>query len=275
MAPHPSHLTPHAAAARLRFALLGSGSRGNAAVVECGDTRILLDCGFSARETLVRLGRLGRDGAGFAAILITHEHSDHAAGAAVCARRLRAPVWMTPGTFRALGSEADGLADVRLFNPDEAFVIGDIEVRPFPVPHDAREPSQFVFSDGQARLGFLTDIGEATAEVEAMLDGCDALVLECNHDPGLLRDGPYPYPLKQRIAGGQGHLANQAAAELLARLDTSRLRHLVAAHLSQTNNRPELVRAALSRRLGCDPDWVQVADQQRGLSWVDCRVGGN
>ena len=275
MAPHPSHLTPHAAAARLRFALLGSGSRGNAAVVECGDTRILLDCGFSARETLVRLGRLGRDGAGFAAILITHEHSDHAAGAAVCARRLRAPVWMTPGTFSALGSDTDGLADVRLFDPNEAFVIGDIEVRPFPVPHDAREPTQFVFSDGQARLGFLTDIGEATAEVETMLNDCDALVIECNHDPAMLRDGPYPYPLKQRIAGGQGHLANQAAAELLARLDTSRLRHLVAAHLSQTNNRPELVRAALARRLGCDPDWVRVADQQRGLSWVDCRVGGN
>jgi len=147
------------------------------------------------------------------------------------------------------------------------FEVGDIEVRPFPVPHDAREPVQFVCSDGRWRLGVLTDLGISTAYVEASLSGCDALVLECNHDLDLLANGDYPFSLKQRIASKFGHLDNGAAAGLLARLDNSRLKHLVAAHLSQNNNLPGLARAALAAALDCDPDWIGIADQHLGFGW--------
>ncbi len=143
-------------------------------------------------------------------------------------------------------------------------------MRPFPVPHDAREPVQFVLSDGARRLGVLTDIGVSTPYVEASLSGCEALVLECNHDPALLAGSDYPWPLKQRIAGRFGHLANDAAAELLKRIDTSALRHVVAAHLSQQNNTPEHARAALAGALGCEHDWIGIADQAMGFAWRDC-----
>ncbi len=142
-----------------------------------------------------------------------------------------------------------------------------LEVRPFPVPHDAREPVQFVCSDGRWRIGVLTDLGVSTAHVEASLSGCDALVLECNHDVDMLANGDYPYPLKQRIAGKQGHLDNGAAATLLGRLDNSRLKHLFAAHLSAHNNRPDLARAALAGALNCAPDWIGIADQREGFGW--------
>jgi phosphoribosyl 1,2-cyclic phosphodiesterase len=135
------------------------------------------------------------------------------------------------------------------------------------VPHDAREPVQFVCSDGRWRLGVLTDLGVSTAHVETSLSGCDALVLECNHDVEMLANGDYPYPLKQRIAGKQGHLDNDTAAALLARLDNSRLKHLFAAHLSQHNNRPDLARAALAGALCCAPDWIGIADQHDGFGW--------
>jgi phosphoribosyl 1,2-cyclic phosphodiesterase len=135
------------------------------------------------------------------------------------------------------------------------------------VPHDAREPVQFVCSDGRWRLGVLTDLGVSTAHVEASLSGCDALVLECNHDLEMLADGDYPESLKRRIASKVGHLDNGAAAGLLGRIDTSRLKHLIAAHLSQQNNRPELARAALAASLHCDVDWIGVADQQLGFGW--------
>jgi phosphoribosyl 1,2-cyclic phosphodiesterase len=156
---------------------------------------------------------------------------------------------------------------VRGFDSHDAFAIDAVQIRPFPVPHDAREPVQFVCSDGRWRLGVLTDLGVSTGHVEACLSGCDALVLECNHDLDLLAGGDYPYPLKQRIAGKYGHLDNAAAAALLARLDTSRLQHLFAAHLSAQNNRRELAGAALAGALNCAPDWVGIADQQEGFDW--------
>lgn len=261
------------AAASLRFAILGSGSGGNAALIECGATRILLDCGFSARETATRLNRLGCEPQALTAILLTHEHCDHVGGVVATARRFGVPVWMTRGTRAALGAEAAALAAVRCFNPHQSFAIGDIEVRPFPVPHDAREPAQFVFSNGAVRLGFLTDIGTSTPHVEACLDGCQALVLECNHDPDMLERGDYPPPLKARIRGDHGHLANAAAAQILARLDTSALQHIVAAHLSRKNNTPALARAALSGALGCAPREVDVADQDAGLGWRELSNG--
>jgi phosphoribosyl 1,2-cyclic phosphodiesterase len=156
---------------------------------------------------------------------------------------------------------------VRLIRGYAGFSIGDIGIDPFPVPHDAREPAQFVFSDGAHRLGLLTDAGHATAHMRRCLNGCSAVVLECNHDPEMLRTGDYPERLKNRIASRLGHLDNASAAALLATLERCRLQHVVAAHLSQTNNRPELARAALAAVLGCEPNWVDVADQQGGLGW--------
>ncbi|PIQ11201.1 MAG: MBL fold metallo-hydrolase [Hydrogenophilales bacterium CG_4_9_14_3_um_filter_59_35] len=250
----------------MRFASLGSGSRGNALVVEVKQTRLLLDCGFGLRETVARLLRLDLQPEDLAGILITHEHTDHIGGAVKFARRFALPVWLTHGTFthHAL---AQTLPDIRLIDGHSAFQADEIEVQPFPVPHDAREPVQYAFSSGSRRLGVLTDTGVSTPHIEAILSGCDALVLECNHDPDMLRDGPYPPMLKQRVAGRFGHLDNGMAARLLASLDNSKLQHLIAAHLSEKNNTPELARAALSGVLNCDPEWIGVADQRNGFGW--------
>ncbi|MBZ0096187.1 MAG: MBL fold metallo-hydrolase [Sulfuricella sp.] len=250
----------------MRFASLGSGSRGNALVVEVKQTRLLLDCGFGIRETVARLSRLDLQPEDLAGILITHEHADHIGGAVRLARRYELPVWLTHGTFtnHAL---AQTLPDIRLIDGHSAFQAGEIEVQPFPVPHDAREPVQYAFSCGSRRLGVLTDTGGSTPHIEAILSGCDALVLECNHDPDMLREGSYPPMLKQRVAGRFGHLDNGMAARLLASLDSSKLQHLIAAHLSEKNNTPELARAALSGVLNCEPEWIGVADQRDGFGW--------
>jgi phosphoribosyl 1,2-cyclic phosphodiesterase len=173
---------------------------------------------------------------------------------------------MTHGTRVAAMPEG---VTVTQIDSHAAFVVGDIEVRPFPVPHDAREPVQFVFSDGRSVFGLLTDTGCVTPHMIAMLSACDALMLECNHDLDLLADGNYPVALKRRIAGRFGHLDNASAADLLARIDHRRLKHVVAAHLSQENNRPELARGALASVLGCAQDWIGVADQDNGLDWRD------
>jgi phosphoribosyl 1,2-cyclic phosphodiesterase len=246
---------------------LGSGSEGNGLVVEVGDTRILIDCGFRLRDTVARLLRLGIAPDSVTAILVTHEHADHIGGVAAFAARYRIPVWLTFGTLTVAGERFLERLDIRGFDSHDVFEVGMIEVRPFPVPHDAREPVQFVVGDGMHRLGILTDIGATTRYVEASLSGCEALVIECNHDLDMLAEGDYPWPLKQRISGRFGHLHNEAAAELVAAIDTSRLRHVVAADLSQQNNTPDQARAALSKALNCTPDWIGVADQHQGFGW--------
>jgi phosphoribosyl 1,2-cyclic phosphodiesterase len=251
----------------MRFACLGSGSEGNGLLVEVGSTRVLIDCGFGVRDTVARLARIGVAPETVSAIIVTHEHTDHVGGVAAFAARFGTPVWLTFGTLSVVGERFAELPRVYGFDSHDVFAVGAIEIRPFPVPHDAREPVQFVCSDGRWRLGVLTDLGISTAFVEASLSGCDALVLECNHDRDMLANGDYPYPLKQRIAGRFGHLDNTAAAGLLANIDTSRLKHLVAAHLSQHNNTPELARAALAASLGCAGDWIGIADQRLGFGW--------
>lgn len=250
----------------MRFASLGSGSRGNALVVEVGRTRILLDCGFPLREVERRLVRIGLDPGLVDAVVLTHEHDDHIGSAARLARKFGVPLWLTHGTARAAGIDPS-LAKGGVIDSHRPFSVGDIEIYPFPVPHDAREPVQFVFSDGDHRLGVLTDTGTPTSHIQEMLTGCDALVLECNHDPEMLAAGSYPEKLKRRIASRLGHLDNSAAASLLASLNTTRLKHIVAAHLSQTNNTPLLAGAALARALGCEPEWIGVADQDEGFGW--------
>ena len=251
----------------MRFASIGSGSEGNGLVVEVGSTRILVDCGFGVRDTGQRLARIGVEPESLAAIVVTHEHNDHAGGVAPFAARYRIPVWLTFGTLQIIGERFDGMDHVYGFDSHDRFAIGDIEVIPFPVPHDAREPVQFVVGDGVHRLGILTDIGASTRYVEASLSGCDALVLECNHDPDMLSNCDYPWSLKQRISGRFGHLPNDGAAGLLQAIDTSKLKHVVAAHLSKQNNTPGLARAALCGALGCAPEWIGVADQDVGFDW--------
>ncbi len=249
----------------MRFASLGSGSRGNAMLVEAGKTLVMLDCGFSCRETERRMAVLGRTPESLSALLVTHEHGDHVRGVAMLARRYRIPVWLTRGTHRMLGYEKFPV--LNYFDGDSEFAVGELQLDPFTVPHDAGEPCQFVISDGDRRLGVLTDTGRMTPHIVASLDRCDALVLECNHDAGMLTGGPYPEVLKRRVGGPLGHLSNDQAGALLARLDQGRLQHLVAAHLSDRNNRPELARSALAQSAGCAPDWIAIAAQDAGLDW--------
>ncbi len=251
----------------MRFASLGSGSRGNALIVECGSTRLMLDCGFGPRETEARLQRLGLAPADLAGIVVTHEHSDHIAGAFKFALRHNLRVWMTHGTCAAAPYGRGQMPTIEIIDSHQVFAVGAVEVRPFPVPHDAREPTQFVFSDGCYRLGVLTDVGCSTPYIEQMLSGCDALVLECNHDLSLLQGGNYPPQLKKRIAGRYGHLDNESAAKLLAALDVSRLKHIVAAHLSEQNNTVDLARTALASVLNCEREWIAVASQDEGFAW--------
>ena len=201
-----------------------------------------------------------------AKVLVTHEHSDHLGGAFTCARRFNWSLMMTHGTLAA-SRENRGEALITLIDSHGSFSIGDISVQAFPVPHDAREPVQFVLTDGAARLGVLTDAGHVTSHMVDMLAGCDALVLECNHDEALLKEGSYAPALKRRIGGPWGHLDNAAAAFLLSSVKSSNLRHIVAAHLSEENNSPALARAALAAVLGCEDDWIGIATQNEGFAW--------
>ncbi|ADE12516.1 MBL fold metallo-hydrolase [Sideroxydans lithotrophicus] len=252
----------------MRFALLGSGSEGNALVVQVGQTRILLDCGFSLSETVSRLARLGLQAEQLQGIVVTHEHGDHISGVSRLARKFGLPVWLTHGTLRTQSAAFAGLSITEI-SPHSRFSIGEVQVQPYPVPHDAAEPVQYVFSDGTRRLGVLTDTGSATPHIEETLSGCHALVLECNHDAGMLAEGDYPYSLKQRVGGRFGHLNNADAAALLGRLDNSRLQHIVAAHLSHKNNEVRLAVEALSGALGWEPVRVAVATQEQGLDWCE------
>lgn len=229
---------------------------------------MLIDAGFGPREMSRRLQRLGLSVGDVDAVLVTHEHSDHIGGVFACARRFDWAVLLTHGTLAACRDEG---ADVRttIIDSHESLSVGDICVHPFPVPHDAREPVQYVLADGARRLGVLTDAGHVTAHMVAMLDACNALVLECNHDAQMLVRGRYPQALKHRIGGLWGHLDNAAAASLLAQLGGPSLRHVVAAHLSEENNSPALAQTALSSALGCDQDWIGVATQSEGFGWRD------
>lgn len=270
----------------MRFASLGSGSEGNALVVELPDASpgnepgatcavvpapagfLLIDCGFALKEVVRRLARLGLEIAGLRAILVTHEHSDHVGGVFRLAAAAGVPVYLTYGTREGARRVPNFQVQAcRLITPDQAIEIHGLGVTPFPVPHDAREPVQFVFEDRSSRLGVLTDIGRSTPHVVNALAGLSALILEANHDRSLLAQGNYPPSLKRRIGGDFGHLENQAAAAILASLDRTRLKTVVAAHLSQQNNRADLARLALAGVLGCAPDCVPVADQDLGLDW--------
>jgi phosphoribosyl 1,2-cyclic phosphodiesterase len=256
----------------LRACSLGSGSGGNALVVEARDglavTRVLVDNGFNLRQLGRRLARAGLSMHELDAVLVTHEHSDHVGGVARYARKAGIPVYCSGGTARAAGLRELGVEWRELVSGVRQ-ELGALVIDPYEVPHDAAEPLQFVFGDGGRWLGLLTDAGEPTAVMVAALRRVDALVLECNHDEQMLRTGPYPSFLKARIAGTRGHLSNAQAAALLRQLDCVRLRWVAAAHLSAQNNTRDLACAALAAVLGCADDDVGIADQDEGLDWRD------
>lgn len=255
----------------LRFASLGSGSDGNALVVEATEglfaTRVLVDNGFGPRQLDERLARLGLAITDLDAVFVTHEHSDHVGGVRALLKQRRVAVVCSAGT-RAAAGLLDEPIDWRRVGDGQSLTVGALQLMPFAVPHDAAEPLQLVVSDGARRLGIVTDIGRPTAAVAAALSGVHALLLECNHDRELLWGGAYPPFLKARIGGDLGHLSNAQSAQLLAMLDRRCLGQVVAGHLSRQNNRPELACAALAPVLGCAPADVQVAGQGQGCDWV-------
>jgi phosphoribosyl 1,2-cyclic phosphodiesterase len=255
----------------IRFASLGSGSEGNSLLVEVSEghstTRVLLDCGFSARETRRRIERLSLSVDDLDAILITHEHADHIGSALTLARKLSIPLYMSWGTARAVGADTASV-DLHICESAHAFSVGGIDILPYTVPHDAREPLQYVFSSGASRLGVLTDTGGGTAHITETLSRCDALVLECNHDREMLAKSRYHAALKARIGGSHGHLANDTAAEILSTLQTDVLKHIVAAHLSRENNQAALAQAAIAEILNTSASEVLVATQDDGFDWL-------
>lgn len=254
----------------MRFCSLGSGSSGNATVVQAGRSRVLIDCGFSLRELDLRLARAGLAAGELDAVFVTHEHGDHVGCALTLARREGLALWMSRGTWRAIGQPA--LPGLLHFARDgEAIAVGDLQLLPYTVPHDAQEPLQLRCSDGAVHLGVLTDAGSVTPHLLAHLQACQALLLECNHDAALLAASRYPTSLKARIGGRLGHLCNDTAAEILASCLHGGLQHLVAAHLSEQNNRPDLARAALAAAGDFPSQDIVVADPRTGFGWLEIR----
>lgn len=252
----------------LRFASLGSGSRGNALLLETNQVRLLIDCGFPASEIARRLSQLSVDPQTLDGILVTHEHGDHIRGVGAMARRYALPVWMTAGTYR--NSSYGELSSLHRIDCHAGWLsFGDLEVLPFPVPHDAREPCQFLFQAGGQRLGLLTDTGHITPHIQENLQDCDSLVLEFNHDRQMLAKGPYPPSLQARVGGPQGHLSNEQAIGLLSSLSCERLQFLLASHLSEKNNTRQRVSQSVSEAAPALAEALFFADQDNESRWFD------
>lgn len=237
--------------------VLASGSRGNSALVESSSTRILVDAGISCRETFKRMKSIGNDARSLTAIVITHEHADHVDGLLVLARKLKVPVFITGATHQAWArsvrdatGELPDTQTIEFFSSGHSFQIGDIEVCPFTIPHDAADPVGFTFRAEGVRIGFVTDLGYLPASVRDHLRACDVLVLESNHDLEMLRAGPYPWSVKQRVMSRVGHLSNEKLAEFLARDYDGSATFVVLAHLSEQNNHPEIALRAAEKALG-------------------------
>ena len=255
----------------LRFRSLASGSSGNATLIEASDglhhTRVLVDCGLGLRQLLARLAVEGLGPADLDGIFITHEHGDHIGCAPMLVARYGVPLWTSAGTAQ-YAAFAGLESALNLVRDGQVFAIGGIQFHPFTVPHDAREPLQLRCTDGDRVLGLMTDIGHVTGHALAALAGCHALVLESNHDVELLAQSRYPDFLKRRVGGQHGHLSNVQAAAALGALRHDRLNTVVAAHLSERNNRPDLVSRAFAAVLGCGEADVLLAER-RGRGWLD------
>ena len=245
----------------MRFASLGSGSKGNATLVTAGDTLLMVDCGFSLRETTRRLERLGIRPEQLDAILVTHEHSDHCSGVGALSRKFEIPVYLSHGT--AGTGRCDGSPLLRCFNSEDSFGVGCVTIKAVTVPHDAAEPCQFLLSSGEKTLGILTDLGSVTPHVLDSFRHCHSLLLEFNHDLPMLQAGAYPPALKRRVGGDWGHLNNTQAAQLLRQLGGARQGHLVVAHISENNNSRQKAEEAL----------LSVLDSLAGVVWAEQALG--
>ena len=254
----------------LRFRSLASGSSGNATLIEGSDglhrTRVLVDCGLGLRQLIARLAVEGIGPADLDGIFITHEHGDHIGCAPMLVARYGVPLWTSAGTAQ-YAAFAGLESALNLVRDGQVFAIGGLQLHPFTVPHDAREPLQLRCTDGDRVLGLMTDIGHVTGHALAALAGCHALVLESNHDVELLAQSRYPDFLKRRVGGQHGHLSNVQAAAALGALHHDRLNTVVAAHLSERNNRPELVRQQFAVVLGCHAADVLLAERH-GACWL-------
>lgn len=249
----------------MRFSSLGSGSKGNASLVEYKDACIMFDCGFSFVQTKKRLAKLGKTIDDISAVFISHEHGDHINGVAALLDNTEIPVWATAGTARHLPLSNY----INIIDSHQQYIIDDIlKINPVVVPHDAAEPCQFVVSSSKTKVGILTDVGHITAHIETSFSSCDALMLETNYDEEMLMSGSYPDFLKSRISSDLGHLSNQQSAGLLKRLDTSTLKHITLMHLSENNNSAQLALRVISKALGDMKFPLNVANQKKGSDWV-------
>jgi phosphoribosyl 1,2-cyclic phosphodiesterase len=253
----------------MQFASLGSGSAGNSFIVKQNKSLLMVDCGFAIQDILSRLDRLNESPENITGILLTHEHEDHVKGAFKLANKFKIPIWLSYGTYKMCEKHLihSYEIDVHIIDSHNIFEIQDFLIQPFPVPHDAREPTQFTLSNGNHKLGILTDTGSSTPHIEKILHQLDALIIEFNHDLHLLELSEYTTSLKKRISGKLGHLDNQTAAEILGKIQFKQLKHLVAAHLSEKNNTEDLVREAIVGKIGCERDWIKIATQMHGISW--------
>lgn len=257
----------------MRIAALGSGSRGNSLLVEAGSTRLLVDAGLSGRQLERRLTALEVEPESVAAIVVTHEHRDHTSGVGVAARRWGWPVYMSRRTATACRSLLSGDVEVRIFEREASFRIGDVEVHPFLTSHDAADPLAVTLTEPESglKIGVATDLGRPTVPVRNALRACHFLVLEANHDDLLLRDGPYPWSVKERIGGSRGHLSNRMAAELAVELHHPELGGVLLAHMSEECNDGSLALRTVGEALsGIDyKGLIDVAPQERPTPLYD------
>ena len=253
--------------AALRVCVLGSGSKGNCTYIESPEARILLDAGLSAREIERRLQHIGRSPESLDGVLISHEHIDHIQGVGAFARRYQIPVYANPGTWRRAQHVVGVVAEVRAFATGTAFPLKDLLIEPFSLPHDADDPVAFRLSWCRRVTAVVTDLGYPSQLVRERIKGCHLLILEANHDDAMLKAGPYPWPLKQRISGKSGHLSNVQSSQLLRDVLHDELEYVVLAHLSEINNFPELARLTAQEALGMRTTRLSVASQREVSEW--------
>ncbi len=237
----PAHRAERNSTVSVCVVVLGSGSRGNSTLVATEKTRLLVDAGFSKKETYARLTAVGEKCDGFNALVVSHEHTDHVRGLGSLALDLKIPVYVTSATCDAIRWDRR-LKAFEVFSPGQKFTIGDIEITPFTVPHDAVDPVAFTLEAEGIRIGLVTDLGYIPELVKQHVRGCHCLIFESNHDLEMLKVGPYPWYVKQRVMSRQGHLSNLATAQFLSEDHDGAARVLVLAHLSENNNHPEIAR---------------------------------
>lgn len=255
----------------MRVASLGSGSKGNATLLEAAGEYYLIDCGFGLKDIEGRLKERGVRAEQLSGILVTHEHGDHIKGAPMLANRYSIPLWATYGTARHLKRDVPSL---QRFMPNTRLKLGMVDVETVTVPHDSSEPSQFVFRHQGLTFGILTDLGSITRRVITAYQECQLLMLECNHDPDMLRNGPYPPSLKRRVGGNYGHLSNAQAAELLTSVNRSVLDKVLISHVSEQNNDTVLAHETIGSVLDGSETDIELLTQESGCDWNVLRHSG-